>query len=428
MERAETGDVYVDATGIDLAAPILGRHVRLHQTRENKKAEANDVANRQTRKITKERNIMTQEIEKRSSGPLDRVKSYLANVDIEKRLDDMLGENAKAFANSVINVVGGNKQLRDIAISNPDSIMRSVMKAASVNLPIDPALGQAAIVPYGKEAVFQIMYRGVIQLCIRSGQYKTINCSEIYADEIKSHNPITGEIVFNDPETYKMRYQDDRDKHVVGHYLYFKLLTGFEKSGYISHKEVMSHAKKYSKAYQYDLKSGKGTSAWSTDPIAMGNKTIILRELKRYGVMSIPMQVAIVAERETFEEAQANATKRIEAEQGSEPIDTTFEANGDDALEDEPEDPKTKAKAAKEKKKLADAAKKAEAELAARSKRQKKDKDAVPPYHCNGCGKGMMPDELKENNGAQCPHCLSKNLSRNDEKGTPWDDPPQVAE
>ena len=104
--------------------------------------------------------------------------------------------------------------------------------------------------PYGKEAVFQIMYRGVIQLCIRSGKYKTLRCTEIYADELKNYNPITGEVTFNDPETFKMRYQDDRDDHVVGHYMYFKLLTGFEMSGYISHKEALAHAKKYSKSYQ----------------------------------------------------------------------------------------------------------------------------------------------------------------------------------
>ena len=370
------------------------------------------------------------EIQKREEGPIAKIRDYLANVDVKARLEDILGKRAAAFGNSIVNIVSSSNQLKEIAKNNPGSIMRAAMKAATINLPIDPALGQAAIVPYGKEAVFQIMYRGVIQLCIRSGQYKTINCSEIYADEIKSYNPITGDVKFNDPETYKMRYQDDRDKHVVGHYLYFKLLTGFEKSGYISTKEALAHAKKYSKAYQYDLSKGKRTSAWSTDPIAMGNKTIILRELKRYGIMSIEMQDALVADRETFEEAQTNASKRIQAESGSEPIDTKFEANGENAgrpafMEDEPvageaEAKERKAKAESEKKKLTAAAKKAEAEIKARSKRQKKvakNKDALPKYRCDapGCSKPNfdLPSATDPVKGSQCPNCLSWNTHVN---------------
>ena len=361
----------------------------------------------------------TQEIEKRQEGPIAKIRDYLANVDVKARLEDILGKRAAAFGNSIVNVVSGSSQLKDIARDNPGSIMRAAMKAATINLPIDPALGQAAIVPYGKEAVFQIMYRGVIQLCIRSGQYKTINCSEIYEDEIKLYNPITGEATFNDPETFKMRYQDDRDKHVVGHYLYFKLLSGFEKSGYISVKEALAHAKKYSKAYQYDLNKGKKTSAWSTDPIAMGNKTIILRELKRYGIMSIEMQDALVADRESFEDAQANAIKHIEAESGGETIDTAFEENGDTER-----DPETQAKIDKEKAKLAAADKKAKGKgkKTKTTTPPKKDKDAKPKYRCNNnkCGIDFEePNATDTVKGCQCPKCLCWNTQLNEPEKKP---------
>ena len=367
----------------------------------------------------------TKDIEKRNEGPIAKIRDYLANVDVKARLEDILGKRAPSFGNSIVNIVSGSNKLKDIARKNPGSIMRAAMKAATINLPIDPALGQAAIVPYGKEAVFQIMYRGVIQLCIRSGQYKTINCSEIYADEIKSHNPITGEIVFNDPDTFKMRYQDDRDKHVVGHYLYFKLLTGFEKSGYMTHKEAMAHAKKYSKPYQNDLREGKKTSAWSTDPIAMGNKTIIIRELKRYGIMSIEMQDALVSDRETFDEAQTNATKKIHAEAGSEVVDTNFEENrppdseckGDPPhfMNDEKPDAETQAKIDKEKAKLLAAEKKAKKKAEADAKKGK-DKDALPKFHCDSptCSKNFdNPCATDVVKGSQCPNCFSWNTHVN---------------
>jgi len=348
-----------------------------------------------------------QEIQKRTEGPIGKVREYLANPDVKGRLLDILGKRAAAFSNSIINVVSGSKQLQDIARDNPGSIMRAAMKAATVNLPIDPALGWAAIVPYGKEACFQIMYKGVIQLCIRSRQYKTINCSEIYADELKSNNPITGEVTFNDPETYKMRYQDNRDKHVVGHYIYFRLKTGFEKSGYISCKEALAHAKKYSKAYQYDLKFKKATSAWSTNYVEMGNKTVILKELKRYGVMSIDMQDALIAEHETFEEAQTNASRMIAEESGSEPVDTTFEENDKPDPDDKP-DAETQAKIDKEKAKLAAADKKA--------KTKGKDKDAKPKYHCNNSKCKIDFQEPNATNvvkGSQCPNCLTWNTQLN---------------
>ncbi|KKK51899.1 hypothetical protein LCGC14_3110330, partial [marine sediment metagenome] len=193
------------------------------------------------------------------------------------------------------------------------------MVAATMNLPIDPALGQAAIVPYKKSAQFQIMYKGVIQLCIRSGQYKAIHCSEIYKDELKSHNPITGEVKFHDPETYKMRNKGEK-KNVVGHYAHFRLSRGFEKSDFMTCEQAMSHAKEYSKAYQSDLKYKKKSTPWSTDPIAMGNKTVLLRLLKKYGVMSMDMQDAFIADN-TFEAARARSDDEVTARTGKKHVD-----------------------------------------------------------------------------------------------------------
>jgi len=51
-------------------------------------------------------------------------------------------------------------------------------KAQSANFPfctIEPNLGQAYIIPYGKEAQFQIGWRGFYQLAMRTAQYKKIN-------------------------------------------------------------------------------------------------------------------------------------------------------------------------------------------------------------------------------------------------------------
>ena len=138
--------------------------------------------------------MTTQQLAK---NPVEQIKLYLSDESVKERFAEMLGKRGGAFTNSIINVVRGSSSLQNCS---PASVMSAAVVAATLNLPIDPALGQAAIVPYGKVAVFQIMYKGLIQLCIRSGKYQTIHCSEIYKDELKSHNPITGIVKFKDPE------------------------------------------------------------------------------------------------------------------------------------------------------------------------------------------------------------------------------------
>ncbi len=260
---------------------------------------------------------MSNELQTRKPNPVAKIKNYLDSPSVKERFDDMLDKRAGAFTNSIINVVRNSASLQKCS---PESVISAAMGAATLNLAIDPSLGQAAIVPYGNTAQFQIMYKGVIQLCIRSGQYERIHCTEIYKDEIVSWNAITGEIEFTALNTWKMRYEGKAD-NVAGHYARLTLLAGFKKCDYMTVAEALGHAKKYSKAYQYDLKKKNGTSAWSTDPVAMGNKTVILRLLKKYGVMSIEMQKAFVADHESFEDAQDKAAKQIESETGSEIID-----------------------------------------------------------------------------------------------------------
>ncbi len=284
--------------------------------------------------------------EPKGNNPVAVLRSYLEDESVKKRFEDMLGKRAGVFLNSVINVYGNDVKLQKCT---PVSYCAATIRAATFNLPIDPALGQAAIVPYGNTATFQIMYKGLTQLCIRTGKYETIHCSEIYADELLSHNPITGVVKFKDPAGYKMRYKD-KSKNVIGHYAYFKLLSGFEKSDYMKTEEAMAHGAKYSASYKYDLAKKKKSSVWSTDPVVMCNKTVLIRLLSKYGVMSIEMQDALIGERENFDSAQKRATETITKEAGSEKvINADFEPiEGED-------DPETKAKAQREVKKLQEA-------------------------------------------------------------------------
>lgn len=219
--------------------------------------------------------------ETRALKPVERIKSLAQTDQIKRRFEDMLGKRAPAFISSVISAVSANQKLSEC---EPMSVFSSAAVAASMDLPINSSLGFAHIVPYQGVAQFQIGWKGFIQLAMRTGQYKTINAAIIYEGQLKDENPFTGEMEFQ-----KERFSDK----VIGYLLYFKLLNGFEKYFYMTNEEVESHAKRYSKAYQYDVREKKQSSQWTTGFDAMALKTVVKMGLSKYGVLSIDMQRAM---------------------------------------------------------------------------------------------------------------------------------------
>lgn len=237
------------------------------------------------------------------SKSLAQVKNYLNNDEVQNRLKNMLDKNASSFTNSVINIVTDSKALQ---ACDPASVVKSAMVAATLNLPIDPNLGFAAVVPYGKTAQFQIMYKGLIQLAIRSGQFEKINAVEVYEDELESYNPFEDEIKFTDISEWKMR--NSKDGKVVGYYAYLKLKTGFSKGLYMTKEQVENHALEYSQTYKKDVKNGiKQTdwnaSRWTKDFDKMAIKTVLKQLIGKYGILSTEIQSAV-----TFDQARIKGT------------------------------------------------------------------------------------------------------------------------
>ena len=246
-------------------------------------------------------------------GPVQQVKMLLGDDNVKKRFSDVLGKKAPQFMASIVNVVSASPQLK---ACDANSIMAASFVAASFDLPIDSNLGFAALVPYKKRfknpqtkeweskdlAQFQMMYKGFVQLAIRTGQYEKMNCSEVYEDEILSYNPITGECEFvTDFSQTHQRDNGEIDK-IVGYYGWFRLVTGFTKELYMSKNEVLNHAKKYSQSYRNDLNYNNQNSNWSTNFDAMAKKTVIKLLLSKWGILSIEMQRAITDDQKTFDE------------------------------------------------------------------------------------------------------------------------------
>lgn len=204
---------------------------------------------------------------------LAQVKNMISNEDIKKRFQEVLGKKAPQFLASITSLVGSNTNFSAV---DPNTIMSSALIAATLDLPINPSLGFAYIIPYKDKATFQAGYKSFIQLALRTGQYKTINATEIYEGEIIHVNRLTGEL-----EIDETKRKSDK---IVGYASFFKLINGFEKTLYMTVEQLIAHGKKFSKTYKRD------DSLWKTDFHVMAMKTVLKMLLSKYGILSVEMQ------------------------------------------------------------------------------------------------------------------------------------------
>ena len=232
--------------------------------------------------------------ELRTTG-LQQLKRVLSNEQMKVSFENVLKDNAGAFMASIIELYQSDSNLQQC---DPNKVVLEALKAATLKLPINRGLGFAFIVPYRNIPQMQIGYKGIIQLAQRSGQYKYINAGEVYEGEAINYNRITGMLEISGEAV--------SDK-VIGYFAYFQLANGFEKAVYWTVEKVTAHAKKFSRAYQYDLSRGAKSSPWSTNFDAMAIKTVLKSIISKYGPMSVEMANAISQETDDRVEAEVAA-------------------------------------------------------------------------------------------------------------------------
>ena len=235
------------------------------------------------------------------------ITSYLSNDAVRGSIQKVVAEkNMDRFVTSIVSAVQANPAL---ARCTNQSILSAALMGESLQLPPSPQLGYFYFVNYkgkknigGKwmdveEAQFQMGWRGLLQLAIRSGQYKSIVVNEIKEGEI-DYNPITEEI-----DLHPIKNPAERENaKTIGYYAAFELISGFKKQIFSPIEKIQAHAKQYSKAYRYDLNTGKKSSPWSTNFDAMARKTMIRMLLSKWGIMSVEMQQAYVNDMSVIDE------------------------------------------------------------------------------------------------------------------------------
>lgn len=193
----------------------------------------------------------------------------------------ILGDKTNWFLISMMAIVSNSSYLKD---ADPKSIYLAAMTAATLDLPINPNLWFAYIIPYSnkgkQEAQFQMWYKGFIQLAWRSGQFKTIDAKEVYEWQVVEDDSFAW---------YHFDWKNKGSK-IIGYAAYFQFINWGEKTSYMTVEEVQAHAQKFSKNYT------SSNSVWKTNFDAMAKKTVLKLLLQTYGALSTEMQKAVIAD------------------------------------------------------------------------------------------------------------------------------------
>ncbi len=260
------------------------------------------------------------QLQEKKVNPVSTMTAWLSGDAVKRKVNAIVGtkDGDKLISNLISNI----QQNPTLAECTQGSIVNGALAGHALKL--DFALQQAYLVPFNdnntgqKVAQFCIGWRGYIQLALRSGQYRFLNVKELKEGELINFDELTEEF-----EIKWIKNKIERDKKPTTHYIaLFELINGFRKAIIWSKEEIELHAKKYSSAYQYDLKKGYKKSWWSKDFDNQAKKTMIRQLLSRFGVMSTEMQQAYKQDMATIDE-QGNPTyvdnpetfEKIEAEE-----------------------------------------------------------------------------------------------------------------
>ena len=211
-----------------------------------------------------------------SNNNLPALKNALNTEGVKNKFNEMLGKKSAGFITSITSVVQNNDLLQKAEVN---SIILAAAQAASLDLPINPNLGFAAIIPFNDKknnrcvATFQIMRDGWVDLCLRTGQFEYIANEIVYEGELVEKNRFTDTYVFDETKR--------KSDKVIGYMASFKLTNGYRKTVYMTVEDAKAHGKQYSQTFR------KNYGLWVDNFHAMALKTTLKMLLKKFAPKSI---------------------------------------------------------------------------------------------------------------------------------------------
>jgi recombination protein RecT len=151
-----------------------------------------------------------------------------------------------------------------LANCSQTSLIGCMVQAAQLGLEIGGPLGQAYLVPYGKEAQFQVGYRGLIALARRSGDVLHLSSQMVHEADEFDFSLGTDTAIRHKPA---LRGRGTE----IGCYAVIRTTNGGLDVEWMSVEELDEHRRRYT----------KNNKAWESATNEMRRKTVLRRLLKR---------------------------------------------------------------------------------------------------------------------------------------------------
>lgn len=226
---------------------------------------------------------MTVAEQKPEERALAIIDTSLANYKDE--FTRLLGDAipADSFMSVAYEAFRRSPDLLEIALHSPDSLMKALFDAAALKLRPDGVLGSAYIVPRRnrntgrKEAYFQIGYRGLVELIMRSGHVSNVQSRIVYVNEPFRIVYGTDQRIEHEP------LLDGGERGAVrGVYAVARMRDGNTVIDYMTFDQVNAIRER----------SPSKSGPWSTDYEEMARKTVV-RRLAKALPMSVEVQHAV---------------------------------------------------------------------------------------------------------------------------------------
>jgi recombination protein RecT len=175
----------------------------------------------------------------------------------------------------------------EILNCDPASLFAAITESATYGWELGGVLGHAYIVPFGRDAVLVPGYRGLIDLCRRSGQVSTIQMELVHEGDRFEYGLGDDPFIRHTPNDADPK----RDSRPITHvYCVVKLRDGGIQRSVWTAAKIDAHKEKYAKAWR------KKDSAWQTDWPVMAKKTVI-RDMINRGLVPVSAEFQSVVQR-----------------------------------------------------------------------------------------------------------------------------------
>jgi recombination protein RecT len=207
------------------------------------------------------KDIPTQgQIQEKKMSPLDKAVAQLSSKAMKQQFATAcpthLKNNAERYIRQFCTQIRMNPKLLQCDYA---SLLGAMLTGTALGLDPTPSLGEFYIIPYGREAQFQLGYKGMVALAYRGGVKRFAAFAVHEKDEFEYELGL-------EPRIKHKPYMDGNRGEAIAYYAIAKLESGDTVFEIMTRSDVEEHAKKYSRTFS--------NGPWKTEFDEMAKKTV----------------------------------------------------------------------------------------------------------------------------------------------------------